>query len=113
MAFGLVSSRLYVFILPAASVTSTYTCMCGLVHSTFETTPVAVMVLVLSYSVSNPWWATAGTVTYATASAVTMRPHVVLMSNLLESEQRTRRTAHCHLPTGGAPPAMPGEPGFK
>jgi len=56
---------------------------------------------------------TIASVTGSTASAVTMRPHVVLMSNLLESEQRTRRTAHCHLPTGGAPPAMPGEPGFK
>src|SRR2546421_200350 len=110
MAFGLVSSRLYVFTFPDASVTSTYTCMCGLVHSILDTTPVALMVLLLSYSVSNPWCATTGTVRYATPAAARMIPHVVLMST---SSVTAAFLSIDYFGIGGGPPPMPGEPGFR
>src|SRR5215212_11976779 len=57
--------------------------MWGLVHSIFETAPVAVMILSLSYSVSKPWCAAAGAIRPTHPSTVSRTVRCVLMPSLL------------------------------
>src|SRR5258706_1537179 len=77
--FGLPNSRFHVVTAPFSSVTSTYTRMCGFVHSTFEITPVPLIGFAASYSTANDGCASTGTVTQQTPAAANRALSFVFM----------------------------------
>src|SRR4030095_13329618 len=75
---------------PFSSLTSSEKWLCGLVHSTFVTTPFRVMGLLASNSAPKEWWACAG-LAISHTSALSQTPIVYLAIGHLGAQFRFAR----------------------